>query len=109
MNITIIGSSQYLARFLDLKRKLLNEGHKVKIPVFDDHPRFNELGVCTYNLEAIKWADKVIMIWDNRSIGTIFDFGMVFALQKPFKIEYIEPKTFAGVMRKYAAKRKRQK
>jgi hypothetical protein len=101
MKITIIGSSQYKQRFLDHKKELECQGHEVRIPAFDDHPEFDELDVCNYNKEAIKWASRIDIIWDQRSIGTIFDFGMAFALDKIIKIIYIEPKTICGVMEKY--------
>jgi nucleoside 2-deoxyribosyltransferase len=101
MKIVIIGSTQYQDKFTILKQKLESEGHEVRIPAFDHHPEFDELQVCEYNRSLIEWSDEVRMIWDRRSTGTIFDFGMTFALRKPFKIEYLEPKTFENVMRKY--------
>ena len=101
MKVTIIGSSQYREKFLDHKKELEKKGHKVTIPAFDDHPEFDELDVCMYNRDAIAWADRVDIIWDQRSLGTVFDFGMVFMAEKPIKIIYIEPKTFRGVMEKY--------
>ena len=103
MKITIIGSTQYKQKFIDLKASLESEGHKVRIPAFDDHPTLNELGVCLHNRELIEWADEVHLIWDQRSTGTIFDFGMCFMAQKPLVIEYLEPKTFKNVMLKYEA------
>jgi len=36
-------------------------------------------------------------------LGSALDFGMAFALRKPVKVVYLEPKTFAGVMKKYEA------
>jgi nucleoside 2-deoxyribosyltransferase len=104
MKITLIGSTQYRDRFLSLKADLESQGHEVKIPAFDDHKDLDDLGVCEYNRSLIEWADEVHMIWDRRSTGTIFDFGMTFALRKPFKIEYLEPKTFENVMKKYEVK-----
>jgi hypothetical protein len=101
MKITIIGSTQYKEKFIDLKEKLENEGHEVCIPAFDDYPELDDLGICLYNREKIEWADEVRMIWDRRSTGTIFDFGMVFMARKKLVIEYLEPKTFENVMRKY--------
>jgi nucleoside 2-deoxyribosyltransferase len=77
-------------------------GHEVTIPAFDDHPDLDELGVCEFNRTAIMKADEVHVIWDQRSTGTIFDFGMCFALKKPIVIVYMEPKTFKGVFEKYA-------
>ncbi len=101
MKIALIGSSQYAERFRDVESRLQNEGHDVRTPAFD-MGGLDELGICKHNRALIEWADEVRVLWDGRSMGTIFDFGMVFALQKPFVIEYIEPKTFRGVMEKYA-------
>lgn len=100
--ITIIGSTQYKDKFLAVRDRLTNEGHVVRIPAFDDHQELDELGVCAYNRELIEWADEIHLIWDRRSTGTIFDFGMCFMARKPLVIEYLEPKTFEGVMRKYS-------
>jgi len=102
MKVVIIGSTQYRNRFDSHASELRGQGHEVRIPAFDDHPDLDELGVCAFNREAIEWADRVDLIWDQRSTGTIFDFGMAFALRKPVHIVYIEPKTFKGVMEKYA-------
>ena len=101
MKITLIGSTQYKQKFLIHKKYLEKEKHQVRIPAFDDHKKLDELEVCKYNLKLIKWADEVHIIWDRRSTGTIFDFGMIFALRKPIKIIYLESKTFEGVMKKY--------
>ena len=102
MKITIIGSTQYKQKFLDLKEQLEKEGNEVCIPAFDDHPELDDLGVCLFNREKIEWADRIHLIWDRRSTGTIFDFGMCFMARKPLVIEYLEPKTFENVMRKYS-------
>jgi len=100
MNFAIIGSSQYRDKFMSLKKHLEYCG-EVRIPAFDDHPEFNELQICEYNRSIIEWADVVYVIWDGRSVGTVLDFGMCFALRKPIVIEYIETKTIANVMRMY--------
>jgi len=101
MKIAIIGSSQYKDRMLKHATELKRKDHAVKIPALDDKKGLDELGVCEYNRDMIMWADEVHIIWDRRSTGTIFDFGMCFALRKPIKIVYLEEKTFEGVMRKY--------
>lgn len=108
MKIFIIGSTQYKQKMIDLSDKLVSEGHEAKTPAFDDHPEFDELEMCEYNRAMIVWADEIRMIWDRRSLGTIFDFGMVFALNKPFKIEYLEPKTFENVMKLYQSKKEKE-
>lgn len=105
MKKAIIGSTQYKDKFLELKKQLEKDGHEVKIPAFDDHADLDELGVCEYNRDIILWADEVHLIWDRRSTGIIFDFGMVFMAGKPLVITYLEPKTFEGLMMKYSNKR----
>lgn len=107
MKIAIIGSTQYKRNMKDFAECLEFEGHEVRIPAFNDHPEFNELEICMHNKSIIEWADEVRMIWDRRSVGTIFDFGMVFALNKPFKIEYLEPKTLENVMKAYQQKKEK--
>jgi len=100
MNIAIIGSSQFKDKMITHRDKLIAQKHTVKLPALDSLD-LDALGVCKYNREMIEWADEVHIIWDRRSIGTIFDFGMVFALRKPIKIIYLEPKTLEGAMKGY--------
>ena len=102
--IMIIGSSQYSNMITEYGRKLKSEGYDVSFPAFDDYPEFDELQVCEHNRDLIEKADEVHMIWDQRSIGTILDFGMLFALRKKFKIIYLEPKTITGVIKRYEKK-----
>jgi diphthamide synthase subunit DPH2 len=104
MKVCIIGSSQYRDKILEHKQILEAEGHTVLIPAFDSHPDLDDFGVCRHNCRIIESAERVDVIWDNRSTGFIFDFGMVFALGKPIKIIYIESKTLEGVLRKYASR-----
>ena len=104
MRIALIGSSQYVRKFNEVEDRLVAAGHEVRTPAFDSHEGLNELGVCEHNRDMIEWAEEVHVIWDQRSSGTVFDFGMCFALRKPLVIEYMEPKTLRGVMERYAAK-----
>jgi len=104
MKIALIGSSQYQRKFESITNRLCNLGHIVRSPAFDSHESFDELSICEYNRALIEWADEIHVIWDNRSVGTVLDFGMAFALRKKVVIEYIEPKTLENVMRKYAGK-----
>ena len=101
MKIFVIGSTQYVSRMLDYKNQMEDEGHEVRLPCLDDNPGMNELDILSFNRKNIEWADEVHMIWDRRSTGTVFDFGMVFALRKPFRIAYLEQKTFENAMRQY--------
>ena len=106
MKITIIGTTSYKEKMLAHKTALevlSHEAHEVRIPAFDDHPDLDDLGVCKYNLDLIRDADEIHIFWDQRSVGTVFDFGMCFALKKKVRVIYMEQKTFRGVMEKYAA------
>jgi len=101
MIITLIGSTQYSDKFAELRNKFESEGHTVLLPAFDNDNGMDELEVCEYNRSAIERADEVHIIWNNRSSGTIFDFGMCFALRKKIVIEYIEDKTFENLFKQY--------
>jgi hypothetical protein len=100
----LIGSSQYADKFLAVQTRLLFQGHEVKIPAFDSHDDLDSLGTLEYNRSLVEWADEIHLIWDNRSSGTIFDYGMVFYSRKPLVIEYIEGKTFQKSMEEYASR-----
>ena len=104
MEITIIGTTSYQTKMIEHKNKLESKGHKVNIPAFDNLKHLDDIGVCEYNLGLIKKADEIHVFWDQRSVGTIFDFGMCFALRKKIKIIYMETKTFRGLMEKYERK-----
>ena len=105
MKITAIGTTAYKTKMLAWKRLREADGDTVSIPAFDDKPTLDDIGVCEYNRKLIEDADEVHLFWDQRSTGTIFDFGMCFALRKTVKIIYMETKTFKGVMEKYATTR----
>ncbi len=102
MKAVIIGSHRYKEKIEELKKELEKQYYKVKIPAFDYHPDFNELEICTYNKKLIKWADVIYIIWDRRSYGTVFDFGMAFALGKEVIVHYLEPKVMENVMIQYS-------
>jgi hypothetical protein len=80
------------------------DGHEVRVPAFDNRPDLDELGICDYNRSIIVWAERVDLFWDCRSMGTVFDFGMVFALRKPLRVIYLESKTFMNFLRQYENK-----
>lgn len=104
MKITLIGTHAYRNKMAEYKSRLESEGHEVKIPAFDSHPEFNELQIFEYNLNVIVWADRVDIFWDQRSFGTVFDFGMTFALGKPIRVVYLESKTVKNGMKQYEEK-----
>ena len=41
------------------------------------------LTICEENRAAIEAADLILMVWDGKSMGSLFDLGMTFALRKP--------------------------
>lgn len=101
----ILGSTEYqYTRIADHMRLLRLAGHKVYVPAFHDHKNLDDLGVCEHNREIMEKVDEVHVIWNQRSLGTLFDFGMAFAMRKPIRLIYIENKTFKGVMEKYEQK-----
>lgn len=101
MRIFIIGSSGYKEKMLQYKITLEAQGHEVEIPALDRFPGKSALWVCSYNRDKIEWADRVDVLWDQRTNGTLFDFGMVFMARKPIHIEYMQEKTWKGLMEEY--------
>ena len=99
--IGVIGTTSYQAKMQTHKEHLESNGHECAVPAFDSKPNFNELQICQFNRNIIEWADEIHIFWDQRSMGTIFDLGMAFALRKPIKVVYLERKTFANVMKLY--------
>lgn len=67
----------------DIVKKLESEGWKVHWPPRDTNQE-DEHGynICTENMNAIKYADVVHIVWDGKSTGSVFDMGMAFALGK---------------------------
>jgi len=80
---------------------LEEQGYEVITPMFDSKVS-SELDVVSYNRALIESADEIYLIWDGRSIGTIFDLGMVFALRKPLHIWYLEERSIQNVARMMA-------
>lgn len=100
MKILLIGSTQYRDKFLQHKRKLLKAGHQVRTPKFDDF-KGTELEMCCMNRKLVEWCDELHIIWDGRSLGTIFDIGMAYALRKPWRLVYLEKKSFVNLIKQH--------
>lgn len=101
--IAIIGSTAYEKKMVAYKERLEESGqqYEVRLPALDHMPDLNELDICSHNREMIEWAEEVHLIWDGRSIGTLFDLGMAFALRKPLVIQDINPKMFLNFLNQY--------
>lgn len=108
MRIALIGSTQYMEKMQEHANELTVEGHTFEFPALDSVAELGPIEICKYNLEMIKSADEVHIFWDQRSMGTIFDFGMVFALRKKVKIVYMEQKTLKNVMESYEKETKNE-
>jgi len=100
LKIAIIGSTAYQDKMNTHKTQLKKDGHTILMPNFDK-PSKNELEICEGNRQIIEDADEVHLIWDGRSIGAIFDIGMVFALRKPLIEVFIQPKSFRKFVEQY--------
>lgn len=87
--------------------KLEAEGWVVHWPPRDTD-QYDDAGlrICKDNLEAIKNADFVHIVWDGKSQGSLFDLGMAFALSKrviPVSLpESSEGKSFQNMVRAWA-------
>ena len=103
MKIFLVGSTQYKnTRFPEVKIRLETGGHDVKIPAFNGITDKTGLLCCDYNRTLVEWADEIHLIWDNKSVGAIFDMGMVFYARKKLVVEYIESKNFGDMFKAYA-------
>ncbi len=98
MKVMIVGSHRYIHDMLELKEKLKEHGYEVLLPLFDNTDK-SELEIVTYNREMMKQADKVIVMWDGASLGTIFDIGMAFAMDKPIEIAKLNKKSFVNLIK----------
>ena len=102
MKIFIIGSTQYKDKMLDHAHKMEAEGHRVYFPALDDVTFNSTLEILETNKKRMLGADEVHLFYDGKSQGTIFDFGMAFAMNKPLKIIYMNDKSIVDGMREYA-------
>jgi len=103
MKVFMIGSTSYQDKINQYAQKLRREGNEVLIPVFDSWENATVLDILTENRRLMEMADEVHMIYDGRSDGTKFDFGMCFAMRKPLRIVYISDKHLIDGMREYEA------
>ena len=94
----IIHSKGLTNKASELAEKLRAEGHEVYVPGVQTKQDTDELTISIANRAAMRNADEVRVIWDGTSHGVIFDLGMAFAMEKPLKLEYVIPKSMAGLM-----------
>ncbi|MDE1937942.1 MAG: nucleoside 2-deoxyribosyltransferase [Alphaproteobacteria bacterium] len=85
-------------------RELEQSGYQVHWPPRDTN-QVDAIGlrICRDNLEAIRNADVVHVIWNGESQGCLFDLGMTFALGKPVVVLELPPpskeRSFQNIVR----------
>ncbi len=100
IKVFIIGSTAYYEKMVEHKHKLEATGrYTVTLPVFDSEPDLNEVAICSRNVDAIRAADEVHIIWDGRSTGFLFDLGAAFALKKKLVLVYLNHKTLYNLVK----------
>jgi len=78
------------------------KGHKVHLPHRDTDQEATGLAICTQNAKAIQEADEVHIFYTSKSIGSHFDMGVAFGLNKTIRViqneEYGEGKSFPRML-----------
>lgn len=91
---TIRNASQdYIAKLENYAAQLESEGHIVYAPHRDTNQNALGYEICKQNMQAIKDADEVHILYNSNSQGTHFDMGVAFALNKKIVIVENEPLT----------------
>ena len=91
----------------NIVKDLEDKGTKVHWPPRDTN-QDDPIGfdICTQNKQAIKDADEVHVVWDEKSQGCLFDLGMAFSMDKKINIvdipEETSQKSFQNMMRHWA-------
>lgn len=82
-------------------------GNKVHWPPRDTNQNDSVgLCICQDNRQAIEDADEVHIWWNDKSQGSLFDFGMAFALRKkivlanPHLVQSTSQKSFSNILLK---------
>jgi len=85
--------------------KLENGGHSVHLPFRDtDQDDLVGLRICTDNKNVIESADEIHIWWNDKSQGSLFDFGMAFMANKRIVLanaDFVTPtpnKSFKNVL-----------
>lgn len=99
--IAIIGSTRYVRQINKTAEVLRELGLDVRVPKFDGELE-SELDIVSENREIIRWADVVVVFWDGASLGTVFDVGMAFALDKPIVLAHLNKFSFANLLRQFS-------
>ena len=76
-----LSETKYIEKYIS---KLEKKGYKVHYPPRDTN-QIDSIGlrICSDNCEAIRKSDEIHIYWNEKSTGSLFDFGMAFMLKKP--------------------------
>jgi len=81
---------------------LEKDGHIVHLPHRDTNQDASEYDINTRNMQAIKESDEVHIFYSSISLGTHFDMGVAFALNKKIRViqseEYGDEKSYARML-----------
>lgn len=77
------GIDEEYKKKIEAEIELIKKEYEVYDPLIDtDQNDSKGLYICKQNRSAIIDADVVIIFWDGKSQGCLFDLGMAFALNK---------------------------
>lgn len=98
-DIFIAHSLKFLNQALEYEKRLkeLEPEIKVYIPGRDT-PQNKADDIIKCNREAAIQSNSCCVIWDGVSLGTIFDVGMFYGMNKPVKIVKIIPQSWTSYM-----------
>ena len=99
--ISLIGSTRYKNLMEKQASMLRAMGGEVRLPFYDSL-ELDEIEIALKNRENILWADRIYIYWDGASLGTVFDFGMVFMSGKELRIGHINDRSMSLFMESYA-------
>jgi nucleoside 2-deoxyribosyltransferase len=83
-----IATPEYEKMLYEYVDILETDGHKVHLPVRDTEQKDETGGyiICEDNAAAIASADEIHISYNEKSLGTHFDLGVAFALDKKIHI-----------------------
>lgn len=86
---------------IDLKIVDLRKEYNLYIP-YEQKQDCDGKEICERNRKAVVEADIIFVWWNSTSEGSIFDFGMFYALSKPVvvinKIQRTDHKSYSNVL-----------
>jgi len=107
MKIFIISSvryatTEYRKMLEDYVSLLEKDGHIIYLPHRDTNQDAPEYDINNRNMQAIKNCDEVHIFYSSKSLGTHFDMGVAFALNKKIKViqseKYGNEKSYARLL-----------